>query len=134
MVEIMSQAITKVSEKIKNTANLDESEKDKAGVLLAATEFDLELAKGALADDNGPAVERAISRIEASLIEADPEIGIGRKDDHDDEIEEHKIVISEITEEINPLISNLETINEIDSVIPDEEIPLVDLTGISEQE
>ena len=130
----MSQAITKVSEKIKNTANLDESEKDKAGVLLAAAEFDLELAKGALADDNGPAVERAISRIEASLIEADPEIGIGRKDDHDDEIEEHKIVISEITEEINPLISNLETINEIDSVIPDEEIPLVDLTGISEQE
>ena len=68
------------------------------------------------------------------MIEADPEIGIGRKDDHDDEIEEHKIVISEITEEINPLISNLETINEIDSVIPDEEIPLVDLTGISEQE
>ena len=134
MVEIMSQAITKVSEKIKNTAYLDESEKDKAGVLLAAAEFDLELAKGALADDNGPAVERAISRIEASLIEADPEIGIGRKDDHDDEIEEHKIVISEITEEINPLISNLETINEIDSVIPDEEIPLVDLTGISEQE
>jgi hypothetical protein len=134
MVEIMSQAITKVSEKIKNTVYLDESEKDKAGVLLAAAEFDLELAKGALADDNGPAVERAISRIEASLIEADPEIGIGRKDDHDDEIEEHKIVISEITEEINPLISNLETINEIDSVIPDEEIPLVDLTGISEQE
>ena len=43
-------------------------------------------------------------------------------------------MISEITEEINPLISNLETINEIDSVIPDEEIPLVDLTGISEQE
>ena len=47
---------------------------------------------------------------------------------------EKGIDISEITEEINPLISNLETINEIDSVIPDEEIPLVDLTGIYEQE
>ncbi len=135
MIEIMSQAITKISRKVKNTISDDETDNDKAAVLLAAAEFDLELAKGALADDNGPAIERAISRIEASLIEADPEIGINQKIDDEDEFGEHKLVISEITvDKETSVTANLETVNEIDSIIPDEEIPLIDLTGVSEQE
>ena len=134
MIEIMSEAISKISQKVKNTNSSDDWDKEKAAVLVAAAEFDLQLAKGALADDNGPAIERAIARIEASLIEADPETGI-HKNINDDEVFEQKIIISDITmDNEESVVSNLETINEIDSIVSEEDIPLVDLTGISEQE
>tara|TARA_B100000459_G_scaffold64462_1_gene35303 strand:+ start:362 stop:1306 length:945 start_codon:yes stop_codon:yes gene_type:complete len=135
MIEIMSQAKVKISQKVKNTNSSDKWDKDKSAVLLAAAEFDLELARGALADDNGPAIERAIARIEASLIEADPETGIHQKMTGDDEDVEQKIIISEITNQNEDLvISNLEAVNQIDSVVHDEVIPLIDLTSNSEQE
>ncbi len=134
MIEIMSEAISKISQKVKNTNSSDDWDKEKSAVLVAAAEFDLQLAKGALADDNGPAIERAIARIEASLIEADPETGIHKKI-NEDEIFEQKIIISDITmDNEESVVSNLETINEIDSIVSEEDIPLVDLTGISEQE
>ena len=134
MIEIMSEAISKISQKVKNTNSSDDWDKEKSAVLVAAAEFDLQLAKGALADDNGPAIERAIARIEASLIEADPETGIHKKI-NEDEVFEQKIIISDITmENEESVVSNLETINEIDSIVSEEDIPLVDLTGISEQE
>jgi hypothetical protein len=134
MIEIMSEAISKISQKVKNTNSSDDWDKEKSAVLVAAAEFDLQLAKGALADDNGPAIERAIARIEASLIEADPETGIHKKI-NEDEVFEQKIIISDITmDNEESVVSNLETINEIDSIVSEEDIPLVDLTGISEQE
>ena len=134
MIEIMSEAISKISQKVKNTNSSDDWDKEKSAVLVAAAEFDLQLAKGALADDNGPAIERAIARIEASLIEADPETGIHKKI-NEDEAFEQKIIISDITmDNEESVVSNLETINEIDSIVSEEDIPLVDLTGISEQE
>ena len=134
MIEIMSEAISKISHKVKNTNSNDDWDKEKSAVLVAAAEFDLQLAKGALADDNGPAIERAIARIEASLIEADPETGIHKKI-NEDEVFEQKIIISDITmDNEESVVSNLETINEIDSIVSEEDIPLVDLTGISEQE
>ena len=134
MIGIMSEAISKISQKVKNTNSSDDWDKEKSAVLVAAAEFDLQLAKGALADDNGPAIERAIARIEASLIEADPETGIHKKI-NEDEVFEQKIIISDITmDNEESVVSNLETINEIDSIVSEEDIPLVDLTGISEQE
>ena len=134
IIEIMSEAISKISQKVKNTNSSDDWDKEKSAVLVAAAEFDLQLAKGALADDNGPAIERAIARIEASLIEADPETGIHKKI-NEDEVFEQKIIISDITmDNEESVVSNLETINEIDSIVSEEDIPLVDLTGISEQE
>ena len=134
MIEIMSEAISKISQKVKNTNSSEDWDKEKSAVLVAAAEFDLQLAKGALADDNGPAIERAIARIEASLIEADPETGIHKKI-NEDEVFEQKIIISDITmDNEESVVSNLETINEIDSIVSEEDIPLVDLTGISEQE
>ena len=134
MIGIMSEAISKISQKVKNINSSDDWDKEKSAVLVAAAEFDLQLAKGALADDNGPAIERAIARIEASLIEADPETGIHKKI-NEDEVFEQKIIISDITmDNEESVVSNLETINEIDSIVSEEDIPLVDLTGISEQE
>ena len=39
-----------------------------------AIEDDLQMAKRALAEDNGPGVERALARLEASLIQLDPRL------------------------------------------------------------
>ena len=36
-------------------------------------DYDLEVARGALADGNAPGFERAVARAEAYFIEADPE-------------------------------------------------------------
>jgi len=135
MIEIMSEAISNSSQKIKNTESSEKWDVDKSAVLLAAAEFDLELAKGALADDNAPAIERAIARIEAGLIEADPDTGIHQKITDNDERVEQKIIISDITIDDKELaVSNLETVNQIRSVVPDNEIPMIDLTVSSEQE
>lgn len=134
IIQVMKSALEKVSRKVKLTDSNEFWNKEKARVSLAAVEFDLELARGALADNNAPAVERAIARIEASLIEADPETGV-HDNEYNDDLQKDSIVISEITiEEKVPVTKDLDSINQIDSVTQNEDIPLIDLTIGSEQE
>jgi len=133
-IQVMKEAIEKVSQKVKHTESTEYWDKEKAGVSLAAAEFDLELAKGALADNNAPAVERAIARIEASLIEANPETGVHENEQKED-LQEQSIVISEITVDNEGSSEvDINSINQIDSVSSKEDIPLIDLTMESEQE
>ena len=134
IIQVMKEATEKVSKKVKNNRTTEFWNKEKAGVSLAAAKFDLELAMSALADKNAPSVERAIARIEASLIEANPETGVNEDNQMEDTSEE-RIVISEITiddQEFSEV--DIENINQIDSVQLNEEIPLIDLTFDSEQE
>ena len=134
IIQVMKEATEKVSKKVKNNRSTEFWNKEKAGVSLAAAEFDLELAKSALADKNAPSVERAIARIEASLIEANPETGVN-EDNQIEDTRKERIVISEITidnQEFSEV--DIENINQIDSVQLNEEIPLIDLTFDSEQE
>lgn len=134
IIQVMKSALEKVSRKVKLTDSNEFWNKEKARVSLAAVEFDLELARGALADNNAPAVERAIARIEASLIEADPETGV-HDNEYNDDLQKDSIVISEITiEEKASVTKDLDSINQIDSVTQNEDIPLIDLTIGSEQE
>lgn len=134
VIQVMKSALEKVSRKVKLTDSNEFWNKEKARVSLAAVEFDLELARGALADNNAPAVERAIARIEASLIEADPETGV-HDNEYNDDLQKDSIVISEITiEEKASVTKDLDSINQIDSVTQNEDIPLIDLTIGSEQE
>ena len=134
IIQVMKEAREKVSQKVKITESTEYWNKEKADVSLAAADFDLELAKGALADNNAPAVERAIARIEASLIEADPETGVHDNEQMED-LEKQRIIISEITmdDEYHPEV-NVDSINQINSVSFEEDIPFVDLTIDSEQE
>ena len=134
IIQVMKEAREKVSQKVKITESTEYLNKEKADVSLAAADFDLELAKGALADNNAPAVERAIARIEASLIEADPETGVHDNEQIED-LEKQRIIISEITmdDEYHPEV-NVDSINQINSVSFEEDIPFVDLTIDSEQE
>ena len=134
IIQVMKEATEKVAQKVKVTESTEYWSKEKASVSLAAAGFDLELAKGALADNNAPAVERAIARIEASLIEANPETGVHDNEQRED-LEKQRIIISEITVGTKSTVEvDVDSINQIASVSTKEEIPFVDLTIDSEQE
>ncbi len=83
-----------------------------------AAESDINAAKMALSEDNAPAVMRAIARIEASIIKADPRIDIKTDvlDEAEDVLFEHVIEIGDITEVV------------VDHIHEEEDIPFVDLT------
>ena len=63
-----------VQKRVKNAADSDNWKKTKAEVSLGNAWFDLDIAKGALADGNAPGFERALARSEAYFIEADPDV------------------------------------------------------------
>ena len=93
---------------------LDGWSKNRAEVSIASAKYDLNIAKEALADQNLPSVERAIARIEASLIEANPDNAMNEENSG------------------SVIDKSLETIRfDEDLVInpsEDQTIPLVDLT------
>jgi hypothetical protein len=69
-IEIMEQRSTLVEKRMKQ--HKSEFVGAKATVPFHAAQLDLQVARIALADENAPAIERALARVEASLIEADP--------------------------------------------------------------
>jgi hypothetical protein len=110
----MQHAIENVDKKIRAIDDLEGWSKSKAEVSIASAKYDLNIAREALQDQNIPSVERAVSRIEAALIEANPDNAMNE--------ENSGLVIDK----------NLESIRfDEDLVIKpeeDESIPLLDLT------
>jgi len=114
--EDLTQKIDRVSDaltKVKGLADVKDSNSD-----IIAAENDIDAAKMALSEDNAPAVMRAIARIEASIIKADPRVDIKTNvlDEAEDILVEHVIDIGDITEAV------------VDHIHEEEEIPFVDLT------
>ena len=66
-------AINNVEKKIRAIDELEGWSKNKAEVSIASAKYDLDIAREALQDRNIPSVERAIARIEAALIESNPD-------------------------------------------------------------
>ncbi|MCH1423238.1 MAG: hypothetical protein L7U62_07110 [Candidatus Poseidoniaceae archaeon] len=85
----------------------------KANVAIDAAMYDLDIARGALADSNAPAFERAIARAEASFIEADPDTRSGLSNGYSDETPQGHILPIDAAED---------------------EIAFVDLTKTNEEE
>ena len=114
LIEVMKQAIRNVEQKIRAVDELQGWSKNKAEVSIASAKYDLNIAREALQDENIPSVERAVARIEAALIEANPDNAMNEENDG--------FVIDE----------NLATIRLDEDLIikpeEDESIPLVDLT------
>jgi len=114
LIEVMKQAIQNVEQKIRAVDELQGWSKNKAEVSIASAKYDLNIAREALQDENIPSVERAVARIEAALIEANPDNAMNEENDD--------FVIDE----------NLATIRLDEDLIikpeEDESIPLVDLT------
>jgi hypothetical protein len=99
--------------KVKGLADVEDSNSD-----IFAAESDIDAAKMALSEDNAPAVMRAIARIEASIIKADPRVDIKTTvlDEAEDVLVEHVIKIDDITEVV------------VEHIHEEEDIPFVDLT------
>lgn len=75
---VMEQRKVEVERRIIGTDEHGDWKREEAKRFLEQAVYDLDVAKGALADDNAPGMERALARAEAALIQADP----GNKD-HD---------------------------------------------------
>ena len=110
----MLNAIDNIEKKVSAIEILEGWSKSKAEVSIASARYDLDIAKQALADQNLPSVERAISRIEAALIEANPDNAMN---------EDNSGAIIDKSLETIRLDGDL-IVNPTD----DESIPLVDLT------
>ena len=73
LIVVMESAINNVERKIRAIDKLEGWSKNKAEVSIASANYDLNIAREALQDRNIPSVERAIARIEAALIESNPD-------------------------------------------------------------
>ena len=80
MIHVMTQAVDNIEQKVSMVNDFQGWSKDKAMVNIAAARYDLIIAKEALADRNIPSVERALARIEAALIEANPDHAMNEDD------------------------------------------------------
>lgn len=114
LIEVMQHAIENVEKKIRAIDELEGWSKSRAEVSIASAKYDLNIAREALQDQNIPSVERAIARIEAALIESNPDNAMNE--------ENNGYVIDE----------KLASIRFDDDLIvkptEDESIPLLDLT------
>ena len=114
MIHVMTQAVDNVEQKISMVNDFKGWSKDKALVNIAAARYDLIIAKEALADRNMPSVERALARIEAALIEANPDHAMN-EDDGEFSIDKS---LQKISFDEDLVIKSVD----------DESIPLIDLT------
>ena len=73
LIVVMEAAINNVEKKTRAIDELEGWSKNKAEVSIASAKYELNIAKEALQDRNIPSVERAIARIEAALIESNPD-------------------------------------------------------------
>ena len=73
LIAVMEAAINNVEKKIRAIDELEGWSKDRAEVGVASAKYDLNIAREALQDRNIPSVERAVARIEAALIESNPD-------------------------------------------------------------
>ena len=102
-----------VQKRIKGTSDSKNWTAEQAKRSIESAQYDLEVAKGALADGNAPGFERAIARAEAYFIEADPEGSAVHSTENLYETPQGKI---------------------LDQESIDEEISFVDLTSNHEEE
>ena len=114
MIHIMTHAVDNIEQKVNAVNEIQGWSKDKALVNIAAARYDLAIAKEALSDRNMPSVERALARIEAALIEANPDHAMN---DDDGEFNIDKS-LERISFDQDLVIKSVD----------DESIPLIDLT------
>lgn len=110
MIEEKEKAVVK---RVKKAVDSKEWTVARAESLIEDAQYDLQVAKGALADGNAPGFERALARAEASFIEADPQ-EVGRM--FDDDV--YKSPQGQV----------------LDNKMLDSEVMLVDLTTNTEEE
>ena len=102
-----------VEKRLNQAREGDANENEQAMLSIDSAHYDLDIARGALADGNAPAFERALARAEAYFIEADPANENGTSEGFEDEVPQGHVLTYDGAEE---------------------EIAFVDLTANGEEE
>ncbi|MBT61038.1 MAG: hypothetical protein CMA63_05755 [Euryarchaeota archaeon] len=96
----MEQRGVEVKRRVKTADSSESWNKAHAEQLLITAAYDLDVAKGALADENAPGMERALARAEAAFIEADPGGEVNLKPTRNEAEREHVLSMSASEEEV----------------------------------
>ena len=88
-----------VEKRLNQAPEGDANEKEQALLSIDSAHYDLDIARGALADGNAPAFERALARAEAYFIEADPANDNGTSAGFEDEVPQGHVLTYDGAEE-----------------------------------
>ncbi len=135
-IAIMAQRAKIVEKRVASNKDNDNSDQRMSHASLQSALHDLEVARSAHADDNSPAVERALARVEASLISAEPsvQLEIDEVAQRDAQVEGHIMQFGEdkIDDKVDTV--DLSEDEEADVELTAEDAVIVDLAQIKEEE
>ena len=135
-IAIMAERAMIVEKRVALNEGIESADQQMIHASLQSALHDLEVARAAHADDNSPAVERALARVEASLISADPsaQLEIDGMVQRDAQVDGHIMQLgdSEIDEKVDTV--DLSEDDEEDVELTAEDAVIVDLTQIKEEE
>ena len=135
-IAIMAQRAKIVEKRVASNKDNDNSDQQMSHASLQSALHDLEVARSAHADDNSPAVERALARVEASLISAEPsvQLEIDEVAQRDAQVDGH--IMQFEGDEINDKVDtvDLSEDEEADVELTAEDAVIVDLAQIIEEE
>ncbi|RZD42221.1 MAG: hypothetical protein CXT70_03160 [Methanobacteriota archaeon] len=135
-IAIMAQRAKIVEKRVASNKDNDNSDQRMSHASLQSALHDLEVARSAHADDNSPAVERALARVEASLISAEPsvQLEIDEVAQRDAQVEGHIMQFGEdkIDDKVDTV--DLSEDEEADVELTAEDAVIVNLAQIKEEE
>jgi len=135
-IAIMAQRAKIVEKRVASNKDNDNSDQQMSHASLQSALHDLEVARSAHADDNSPAVERALARVEASLISAEPsvQLEIDEVAQRDTQVDGH--IMQFEGDDINDKVDtvDLSEDEEADVELTAEDAVIIDLAQIKEEE
>ena len=135
-IAIMAERAKIVEKRVALNKDIKNSDQRMTHASLQSAFHDLEVARAAHADDNSPAVERALARVEASLISADPsaQLEIDKELQQNAQVDGHIMQLGdpEIDEKVD--IVDLSEDEDEDVELTAEDAIIVDLAQINEEE
>ena len=135
-IAIMAQRAMIVEKRVALNEGIESTDQQMIHASLQSALHDLEVARAAHADDNSPAVERALARVEASLISADPsaQLEIDGVVQQDSQVDGHIMQLgdSEIDDKVDTV--DLSEDGEEDVELTAEDVVIIDLAQIKEEE
>ena len=115
-ISIMAERASMVEKRMLLNKNVKNWNQQNANAALQSALHDLDASRAAHADDNSPAVGRALARVEASLISADPATQL----ENNDEMQEELLVNGQILQ--------------FGDAVIDENVQLVDLSENADED
>ncbi len=132
-IAVLAERTNKVDKRVTMNKNKKGFDHKMSNASLQSAIHDLEVARAAHADDNSPAVERALARVEASLINADPSSQIESDEQLlQDELPDGHIL--PIDDDENVDIVDLSESEEDDEVLTEKDVIIAGMSQIIEEE